>query len=318
MVFTGFGIEDDSRLFREFMREPQFKAASKALYTYEEAEGGLTKAEVWHECNRLIDRLRTLDASDRDIYVLQLEGEERRRLRQIERDGEPVVGRTQYELERSLTCILYCLCLRLECACTTQADNPHNDLLDCIVERLIAINHPVLRPLYRDINAEGDRMEAKTHQTIAPLDPLADDEAWEPQWQRVAEHYAERMFQYVATGRRDDYNRFWNDLKADPQVAAIMKRTCHLIGDEHVELGIDYNAKAMFNIIGLLYDHGFFTGIRGAQPLAQKATTHYDENKRKEVHARKDYFTPHHANLDTQFLDLSPDELEHVEGYMRV
>ena len=87
-------------------------------------------------------------------------------------------------------------------------------------------------------------------------------------------------------------------------------------GSEEKELGVAYNAKAIFNIFGLLYNRDFFMGIKGAKPLAIAVTKHYDSETKDEVYARSDYFKPEQVNQDQQFLGFGSDLQERIVKMM--
>lgn len=310
--FKGFDIEEDNNKFRQFMQSEQFKAACKALRKYEGQAEGLTPAEVWHEVDMILADLKTLEAEDRDTYMQQVLMSELRRLKQMEREGNKKV-RTDVEVRRSLTCIFYCLALRLERTSRNQLANPHNELIDAIVTMLVEMRDPVLPLLYKCINDEGDRREAKSGQEMDELNPLAEDEDWASQWRKVANHYADRLYDSVKTEHRVEYNSVWTALEGDVRVSAIMQKSSPLKGDEHKELGINYNAKAMFNVLGLMYQRGFFSGFGGLDPFAAKATEHYDKDTKNMVRAKREYFNPEGVNTNQRFVGLTADELDYLK-----
>ena len=312
MAFKGFDIEEDDSKFRQFMQSEQFKAACKGVRKYEEQAEGLTPAEVWHEVDLILADLKTLEAEDRDTYMEQVLVRERRRLSQMEREGK-IWDRTREQVKRSLTCIFYCLALRLERTSRKQSANPHNELINAIVEMLVEMRDPVLPLLYKCIKDEGDRMETKSGRKMDELNPLAEDEEWADQWRKVANHYANRLYNSVKPERREEYNRVWTALEEDERVSAIMQKSSPLKGDEQKELEVNYNAKAMFNILGLMYQREFFSGFGGLNPFAIKATEHYDKDTNEKRRARRDYFNPEGINIGQQFVGLTADEINHVK-----
>lgn len=315
MAFKGFDIEEDDSKFRQFMQSEQFKAACKGLRKYEEQAEGLTPAEVWHEVDMILADLKTLEAENRGTYMEEVLVRERRRLTQMEREGK-IWDRTREQVKRSLTCIFYCLALRLERTSRNQSANPHNELIDAIVEMLEEMRDPVLPLLYKCIKDEGDRMETKSGRKMDELNPLAEDEDWADQWRKVANHYANRLYNSVKPERREEYNRVWTALEKDERVSAIMQKSSPLKGDEQKELGINYNAKAMFNILGLMYRMEFFSGFRGLEPFVTKATEHYDKDTNKKVKAKREYFNPEGVNIEQRFVGLKADEINHVKALL--
>ena len=315
MAFKGFDIEEDDSKFRQFMQSEQFKAACKGLRKYEEQAEGLTPAEVWHEVDMILADLKTLEAENRGTYMEEVLVRERRRLTQMEREGK-IWDRTREQVKRSLTCIFYCLALRLERTSRNQSANPHNELIDAIVEMLEEMRDPVLPLLYKCIKDEGDRMETKSARKMDELNPLAEDEEWSGQWRKVANHYANRLYNSVKLDRREEYNCVWTALEEDERVSAIMQKFSPLKGDEHKELEVNYNAKAMFNILGLMYRMEFFSGFGGLKPFATKATEHYDKETNKKVNAKREYFDPEGVNIEQRFVGLTADEINHVKALL--
>ena len=315
MAFKGFDIEEADSKFRQFMQSEQFKAACKGLRKYEEQAEGLTPAEVWHEVDMILADLKTLEAENRGTYMEEVLVRERRRLSQIEREGK-IWDRTREQVKRSLTCIFYCLALRLERTSRNQSANPHNELIDAIVEMLEEMRDPVLPLLYKCIKDEGDRMETKSGRKMDELNPLAEDEDWADQWRKVANHYANRLYNSVKLDRREEYNCVWTALEEDERVSAIMQKFSPLKGDEHKELEVNYNAKAMFNILGLMYRMEFFSGFGGLKPFATKATEHYDKETNKKVNAKREYFDPEGVNIEQRFVGLTADEINHVKALL--
>ena len=315
MAFKGFDIEEDDSKFRQFMQSEQFKAACKGLRKYEEQAEGLTPAEVWHEVDMILADLKTLEAENRGTYMEEVLVRERRRLTQMEREGK-IWDRTREQVKRSLTCIFYCLALRLERTSRKPSANPHNELIDAIVEMLVEMRDPVLPLLYKCIKDEGDRMETKSGRKMDELNPLAEDEDWAGQWRKVANHYANRLYNSVKLDRREEYNCVWTALEEDERVSAIMQKFSPLKGDEHKELEVNYNAKAMFNILGLMYRMEFFSGFGGLKPFATKTTEHYDKETNKKVNAKREYFDPEGVNIEQRFVGLTADEINHVKALL--
>ena len=307
-----FGMDKDTVKFRKYMQDEQFKAICDVLVKYEGKLDGLTAAEVWSMTNNILEELKTREAADRDIYMTQVEMNLHRDLQKIERDGK-VIERTKEAVRRSITCIFYCLALRLERTSKNPEANPHGDLIDCIVKKLIEMGDPVLKVLYQETKDNGDRREVRNGTPMDELNPLAEEEEWSEQWRRVAEHYAERMYSHVPKDRQNDYNGIWDRLKADEKVSAIMKRASALSGDEHKELGINYNAKAMFNLLGMMYDRGLFSGFHGVAPFAKAATEHYDKDTNRSISAKKEYFSVEKVGTEPKFIGLEADEMKHIK-----
>ena len=312
MKFKTFDIEEDNKRYREFLSSPQFRYATKAITHYETEDGGLTPAEVWHEVDELFAYLKGVDAEDHADMVVQLFSQERRRLKNLERDGETMTLEGE-QMERTLTTVFYCMALRLERTCKVQAKNPHNDLIDAIVEELARIHHPVLALLHYTINQDGDIYEAKTGKTMGELDPMTEDEHWEVALKRVFDHYSNRMWPKVELTHREQYNQFWDSLIEDSVVVAMMREGNGVKGDECKDLGVAYNAKAIFNIFGMLYQRDFFTGINGWEPLAKAVTEHYDSETKKQVHAKAEYFKAfEQVGIKPQFQGMGSDLAERI------
>jgi hypothetical protein len=316
MKFKTFDIEEDNARYREFLSSPQFRYATKAIIHYETNDGGLTPAEVWHEVDELFAYLKGVDAEDHADMVVQLFSQERRRLKYLERDGETLtLGNDQ--MDRTLTTVFYCMALRLERTCKDQTKNPHNDLIEAIVEELARIHHRVLPLLHYTINQDGDIYEARTGKRMSELDPMSEDENWEEALKRVFDHYCNRMWKNVERSHREQYNKFWNALIEDSVIVAMMREDKGVKGDEHKELGVVYNAKAIFNIFGMLYKRKFFTGINGWDPLAKAVSEHYDGKTKKQVHARTDYFKAfEQIGIQQQFYGFGNDLMERVVKMM--
>lgn len=311
MKFKTFDIEEDNKRYREFLRSPQFRYATKAITHYETNDGGLTPAEVWHEVDELFAYLKTVEAEDHADMVVQLFLQERRRLKSLERDGETLTLE-KAQMERTLTTVFYCMALRLERTSKVQAKNPHYDLIDAIALELARIHHPVLSLLHYTINKDGDIYEAKTDKKMSELDPMREDEDWKVSMEHVFYHYSNRMWKHVERSHQERYNQFWDALIEDPVIVAMMQEDTCVKGSEEKELGVKYNAKAIFNIFGLLYNRDFFTGIKGVKPLAIAVTQHYDTETKDQVEARSDYFKPEYPNQDQQFLGFGSDLLERI------
>jgi len=311
MKFKTFDIEEDNARYREFLSSPQFRYATKAITHYETNTGGLTPAEVWHEVDELLAYLKGVDAEDHADMVVQLFSQERRRMKTLERDGE---ARTldEDQMGRTLTTVFYCMALRLERTCKVQADNPHGDLIDAIVAELSRIHHPVLSLLHYTINRDGDIYEARTGKPLSELDPMKEDDEWTVALGRVFDHYSNRMWDKVERSHRERYNRFWNELMEDSVVAGMMRENRSVKGDERKELGVTYNAKAVFNIFGMLYKRDFFTGIKGYDPLAKAVTEHYDSETGNSVKAKAEYFKAEYTDVMPQFLGFSDDLKERI------
>ena len=315
MKFKTFDIQEDNKRYREFLNSPQFRYATKAITHYETNDGGLTPAEVWHEVDELFAYLKGVEAENHADMVVQLFSQERRRLKTLERDEEALTL-SQDQMERTLTTVFYCMALRLERTCKVQKKNPHNDLIDAIVEELGRIHHPVLALLHYTINKDGDIQEAKTGKKMGELDPMREDEDWKVTLERIFNHYSERMWKHVERSHRERYNQFWDAMIEDDVIVAMMQEDTGVKGSEEKELGVTYNAKAIFNIFGLLYTRGFFTGINGWKPLAIAVTEHYDSETHDQVHARSDYFKPEQVNQEQQFLGFGRDLMERIVKLM--
>ena len=316
MKFKTFSIEEDNKRYREFLSSPQFRSATKAITHYETEDGGLTPAEVWHEVDELFAFLKSVEARDHADMVVQLFLQERRRLKTLERDDDKQTLAGE-RMERTLTTVFYCMALRLERTCKVQKNNPHNDLIDAITLELARIHHPILALLHVTINEEGDMQEAKTGKKMRELDPMREDEDWKVALGRVFDHYSNRMWDKVERTHQERYNKFWNALIEDSVIVAMMRDDKSVKGDEHEDLGVKYNAKAIFNIFGMLYKRDFFTGIKGYEPLAIAVTEHYDSESLKKVHAKAEYFKPEQTNTLPQFLGFGNDLRERIVKMMK-
>jgi len=317
MKYFTLSIEEDSRRCREFMRTQLFRNANRTLTRLETEAGGLTPAEVWQEVEGIINELRGMEVDDRDVMVSQITTNLRRKLKKIERDDEQVV-RGKDEQDRTITCILYCLALRLEATTKQQDENPHNDLLDALVEELDHINHQCLPLLFYFIKADGERNENR-NQFVEEEDPLRVKDGWLYQMSVVVNHYANRMNPKVERHGRDAFDRFWDIAQKDMMFSGLLRMKKNIAGDEHTELGFDYNSTFIFNVYGLLYKHAFFNAgeINGWDPLAKAVTYHYDGEKLKYVKAKQEYFKFMEAGILPQYNSMSADQLEHVEGLLK-
>lgn len=315
MAYKGFEIEEDNRKYREFLKSEQFRYATNALSEYETDDGGLTPAEVWQEVNMLLDYLKTVDEGDRDVMVTQLFNQEKRRLKTIVREDGPVTLEGE-SIDRTLTSVFYCLALRLERTCRIQSKNPHNDLIDAIVLKLNKIHHRILPLLYYTINRDGDNGEKKSHSEMLPLDPLSVNGDWEEKLREIFDHYSERMWKYVNSSHQTAYNEFWEKLTQDENIIALMKEDRCVKGDESNEFGVAYNAKAIFNIFGMLYGRGYFQQINGWKPLAEKVSEHYDRKTNNKVRAKAEYFKIEEAGTLSQFFGIPSDLLDKICTYM--
>lgn len=311
MVYNVFNIEEDERKYREFLDSQLFRNASKALTHLETDAGGLTAAEVWQEVENLLVDLRTTDADDREDMVSLLYSKVKRRVRIIRRDDESAAPRTDAEVERTTTCVLYCLALRLEATTRKQDENPHNDLLDELVDELIRMHHPVLAMLYHEIKTQGDKNERR-NKVVPELDPLKVEDKRKADLLKVVNHYANRIMKDVEYKRRDAFSLFWDKVMEDDRICQLLMEFVPISGDEHKELGITYNAKAMFNIYGMLLKRGVFSGVKGPTPLAKRLTEHEDCDKLKMVSAKYEYFNTESVGIDSQFDAMSGDMKEHV------
>ena len=316
MKFKTFDIEEDNKRYREFLRSLQFRYATKAITHYETEDGGLTPAEVWHEVDELFAYLKGVEAENHADMVVQLFLQERRRLKTLERDDDKQTLAGE-QMERTLTTVFYCMALRLERTCKVQKNNPHNDLIDAITLELARIHHPILALLHVTINEEGNLQEAKTGKKMRELDPMREDEDWKVALGRVFDHYSNRMWDKVERTHQERYNKFWNALIEDSVIVAMMRDDKSVKGDEHEDLGVKYNAKAIFNIFGMLYKRDFFTGIKGYEPLAIAVTEHYDSESLKKVHAKAEYFKPEQTNTLPQFLGFGNDLRERIVKMMK-
>ena len=316
MKFKTFSIEEDNKRYREFLSSPQFRYATKAITHYETNDGGLTPAEVWHEVDDLFAYLKGVETENHADMVVQLFLQERRRLKTLERDDDKQTLAGE-QMERTLTTVFYCMALRLERTCKVQKNNPHNDLIDAITLELARIHHPILALLHVTINEEGDMQEAKTGKKMRELDPMREDEDWKVALGRVFDHYSNRMWDKVERTHQERYNKFWNALIEDSVIVAMMRDDKSVKGDEHEDLGVKYNAKAIFNIFGMLFKRDFFTGIKGYEPLAIAVTEHYDSESLKKVHAKAEYFKPEQTNTLPQFLGFGNDLRERIVKMMK-
>jgi ABC-type oligopeptide transport system ATPase subunit len=167
------------------------------------------------------------------------------------------------------------------------------------------------------INEEGDLQETKTGKKMRELDPMREDEDWKVALGRVFDHYSNRMWDKVERTHQERYNKFWNALIEDSVIVAMMRDDKSVKGDEHEDLGVKYNAKAIFNIFGMLFKRDFFTGIKGYEPLAIAVTEHYDSESLKKVHAKAEYFKPEQTNTLPQFLGITSDLRERIVKMMK-
>jgi len=313
MVYKTLTLEEDSREFRRFMKTQLFRNASRTIARLETDAGGLTAAEVWTEVENLLGELRSLDAADRDIMVSQFYTNEKRRVHEIERDGHKVF-REKDDVERTVTCIFYCLALMLEATTKDQPNNPHNDLLDALVEMMIDMDHPILADLHKGIKEDGDKFEKRAgRELIEEHDPLEVEDEWLPQLRKVVEHYANRMYKHVERSHQAWYNTFWNQMLSDGIFIQTMKEPKLVAGDEHKELEVKFNAKCLFNIYGMLYRRGFFVGtIKGETPLAKHVTEHYDSETNDKTKAKYEYFKSEGERIANQFKGMTADVEQHV------
>ena len=308
MLYETLSIEEDTNRYRKFIKLPLFRNASRTLRQQETDAGGLTPAEVWTEVENLLSEMRTIMPEDREVMVAQMVGNVKRRVRSIRRDGEEV-QRTEDEINRTVTCIFYCLALVFEATSKDANSNPHNDLLDAMVEEMIRMNNPVLEPLHAGIKADGTKFESREgHELIEENDPMVVEDEWSENLNRLIDYYADRVWRMVKLERKDAFNSFWEKVKANSQLSATLRKKCNVKGDEHKELGFDYNAKCIFNIYGMLYRKGFFVGsIKGETPLAKQVTGHYDKDTGDEVFARYEYFKHDQEGIATQFSGMPED-----------
>ena len=312
MKFKTFSIQEDNARYREFLKSTQFRYATKAITHYEYEAGGLTPAEVWHEVDELFNYLKTVEAENHADMVIQLFSQERRRLKSFERDEEAATL-NEDQMARTLTTVFYCMALRLERTSKVQKKNPHNDLIDAITLELARIHHPVLALLHYTINRDGNIQEAKTGKTMSELDPMREDEDWKVTLKHIFDHYSDkRMWKYVERSQQDRYNKFWSALIEDDVIVAMMREDRTVKGDEHKELGVKYNAKAIFNIFGMLYKREFFRNINGFEPLAKAVTEHYDSETLKRVQAKAEYFKPEQEGTLPQFHGFGNDLMERI------
>lgn len=313
MVYRTLSLEEDTRRFRDFKKSQIFRNASRALTRLEMKNGGLTASEVWTEVEALIIELRATDALDRDIMVSQLFTNLRRKVREIERDGHNVI-RDDDEVERTITCIFYCLALCLEATTKDQENNPHNDLLDALVKEIIEMNNPILDDLAKSIKEEGEMFESRAgRELIEEKDPLEIEEEWKCQLETVFKHYADKTWEKIERKHLDAFNELWIILLDDIQVSQTMRLNIPIAGDEHAELGINYNAKCIFNIYGMLYRRGFFDhSIKGPTPLAKFVTEHYDCETNNTKIAKYEYFKCEDHGITDQFHGMTSDVEMHV------
>ena len=266
---------------------------------------------MWHEVDELFAYLKTVEAEDHADMVVQLFSQERRRLKSFERDEEAATLKDD-QMARTLTSVFYCMALRLERTSKVQAKNPHNDLIDAIVMELSRIHHPVLALLHYAINQEGDIREARSGKTMSELDPMKEDEDWKVTLEHIFNHYSNRMWDKVEPKHRDRYNKFWDAMIEDDVIVAMMQEDKGVKGDEQKELGVKYNAKAIFNIFGMLYYRDFFTGIKGYDPLAKAVSEHYDSDSNDKVYAKAEYFKADQDSTKPQFLGFGKDLKERI------
>jgi len=316
LEFVALSPEEDTRRFRDFMQSVQFRNASNAIRLVETESGGLTPAEVWSEVEKLIVYLRTMKSDDRVYIVGQLVTNLRRSLKKIVRDGD-AVHRDVSDVNRTVTCVLYCLALRLESTSKDVSKNPHSNLINALVDELHVINHSSLPLIYYLIKYYGTANE-KRGLAVEENDPMPMEENWREQLGRVVSHYCARADAKIDRGKYDAFCRFWEYVVQDETLASQLMTGCSIKGGEWAELGVDYNCKMFFNIYGLLFDHGFFVGISGWGPLGKALTEHYDEVKGKKVFAKSDYFNYQRSNGNPSIVCLTEDTYKSVIKYINL
>lgn len=282
----------DSRMFREFMKNKLFLITVRTIAHLETLDEGLTPAAVWGEVRDLISELRSVEKQYRAVLVNQF---------YINYYNTLKVA----DVDRTVTMIFYCLALTLEAASANPAANPHNELIDAIVEEMIIIGHPILDTLNQGVHAEELRYESlhrqQAYEYVDPLDNT--DSSWDSTLKRILAHYAKRVDSQVEPGHQDAFYRFWDCLAADVQLSELMRQPAQIKGDEHAELKTPYNAKLLFNIYGMLYSHGFFKpSIKGETPLSKLVTEHYDLNTHMKTCARYEYFKCESVGARAQFI----------------
>ena len=62
----------------------------------------------------------------------------------------------------------------------------------------------------------------------------------------------------------------------------------------------------------MLFRRGFFTGIKGYDPLAKAVTEHYDSDTQNQVQARADYFKTELEGIAQQFYGFGSDLRERI------
>lgn len=312
MVFNGFTNEEDTRKYREFLKSQFFRNSVRTLTSLETDMDGLTPAEIWTEVEHLINELRKTEPEDRELLVSHLHSLTRRNVQVIRRDGQEV-KRTDSDVDRTETCIFYCLALILEATSRDERENPHHYLLDALVKKMMEIDHPILPQLHKGIKGDGEMFEERAgRELIKEDDPLKVADKWTETLRKVFDHYANRMYSYVKRERRHEFDALWKAFANDGMVSELMKENVPIKGDEQKELETGYNAKALFNIYGLLFRQGFFSGIRGETPLAKELTEHEDPETKNTVIAKYEYFKSDQAGIKPQFNALDRDMYEHI------
>lgn len=306
-------IEEDSRMFREFMKNQLFRSTVRSLTHLETLSDGLTPAEIWVEVNNLLSELRSVNKSDREVMVSQFYINYYHKMRELERGGR-IIPRSYQDVDRTVTCIFYCLELCLESNTTDHSANPNHELIEALTLELKTINHPVLDDLRRGISEDVIRYQRLPASTQPPVDPLEQlDLDWNTRLEKVFNHYSRRMERFIEQSHYESFCRLWKTLCNDTQVSEQMKVPNLIKGDEHRELCVCYNAKLLFNIYGMLYRRGYFLpSIKGETPLSIQVSEHFDAETGMKVSARYEYFKPESVKIKPQFLGAYPSFYSHI------
>lgn len=309
-------IQEDSRKYREYMQDDLFRCTARTVTHLETLAGGLTPAQIWNEVLNMRSVLRQLDARDRDVMLYQFHISYRYSLMRETELNYADTPRSDSDIDRSLTCLFYCLRFSLDAVWPDGvASNPNHDLIEAIDAELDHIGHPVLAELRRGISEDAIRY-VRLNGPLHAVDPLSQgDDDLPGRLKRVTDYYSERMDTYLEPGHRESFYRFWEALAADAQLCGLLGEPVFIKGDAHTELGTGYNAKFLFNIYGMLYRRGYFLpSIKGETPLSVLVSGHYDSETGNNVKARYEYFKPEGVGCRPQFKGAAGPVLKRISS----
>ena len=311
-------VEEDNRVFKKHLKNILFKSSARSIVQLEALNGGLTPAEIWIEVNNLLDELRSVDKNDREVMICQFRIIYYRKFSELERNGK-IISRNSDDVNRTLTCVFYCLKLSLKANYPDLSSNPNKDIIEALDMMLNSINHPILDELKRGIKDDVLYYQQKDGKTQLPSDPLIEpDNDWNTQLYKILGNYSQRTERLIEQTYIDSFCLLWQNLGKDTRVSQQLKIPTVIKGDEHTELGVCYNAKLLFNIYGMLYSRGFFKpSVKGETPLSALVSEHYDIRTGMKVRARYEYFKPESVNVKPQFLGADPDLYCHIDKLIR-